>query len=150
MLRIAIATDHAGLSLKESLRIWLQETHEVEDFGTHTSDSMDYPDTGLAAAGAVGNGTCECGILICGSGLGMSIVGNKVPGVRAALCHTREYAVLSRQHNNANVLVLAGRFIAPHYARQIVTDWLNTPFEGDRHQKRIDKITQYETTRGAQ
>ncbi|MCD4829905.1 MAG: ribose 5-phosphate isomerase B [Candidatus Cloacimonetes bacterium] len=149
-MRIAIASDHAGFSLKESLLPWLQQEHEIIDFGAHDQDPVDYPDTGFPAARAVASGDCERGILICGAGIGMSIVGNKVPGVRAALCHTREVAVLSRRHNNANVLTLAGRYIAPHYARQIITDWLSTDFSAGRHQPRVDKIMKQENMRGAQ
>jgi len=142
-MKIAIASDHAGFALKEKIKKFLT-THNVTDFGAVDSNSVDYPDTGLKAAQAVSNGNCQRGILICGSGIGMSIVANKVPGIRAALCQTKQFAQLSRLHNDANVLVLSGRFISEYLAKDIVDVWLKTEFEGGRHQKRIDKITSYE------
>ena len=138
-MRIALASDHAGFELKEAIKDFLKE-HEVVDFGTYSEESMDYPDTGFAAAKAVASEDCEKGILICGSGIGMSIVANKVPGIRAALCQTIQFAQLSRKHNNANVLVLSGRFISRYLAKDIIKTWLNTEFEGGRHQKRLNKI----------
>jgi ribose 5-phosphate isomerase B len=142
-MKIAIASDHAGFELKEKLKLFLKE-HKVSDFGPFNTDSMDYPDTGFAAAESVSSGDCERGILICGTGLGMSYVGNKVPGIRAALCHTKQFAELSREHNDANVLVLSGRFISEFLAKEIVQTWLATDFAAGRHQKRIDKIKKYE------
>ena len=142
-MKIAIASDHAGFDLKEKIKELLTE-HEVVDYGTENTDSMDYPDTGLEAAEAVANGICERGILICGSGLGMSIVANKVPGIRATLCQTKEFAELSRMHNDSNILVLSGRFISKYLAKEIIDVWFNTEFEGGRHQKRLDKISNYE------
>ena len=142
-MRIAIASDHAGFELKEQLKLYLKD-HKVSDFGPFNTESMDYPDTGFAAAEAVSNGKCDRGILICGTGLGMSYVGNKVQGIRAALCHTKQYAELCREHNDANVLVLAGRFVSEFLAKEITEVWLNTDFFAGRHQKRIDKITKYE------
>lgn len=142
-MRIALACDHAGLELKEKIKAYLTE-HEVVDFGTYNNSSMDYPDTGFKAAQAVSKGECDRGILICGSGLGMSIVANKVPGIRAALCQTETFARLSRQHNNANILVLSGRFIASYLAGDIIRVWLNTEFAAGRHEKRINKIKKYE------
>jgi len=142
-MKIAIASDHAGYDLKEKIKEFLSE-YEIVDFGTENSDSMDYPDTGFEAAEAVANGDCERGILICGSGLGMSIVANKVPGIRAALCQTKQFAELSRRHNNSNILVLSGRFISEYLAKEIIDVWFNTEFEGGRHQKRLDKISNYE------
>ena len=142
-MKIAIASDHAGYDLKEKIKNSLAE-HEVVDYGPANIDSMDYPDTGLNAAEAVSNGDCERGILICGSGLGMSIVANKVSGIRAALCQTKQFAELSRRHNNSNILVLSGRFISEYLAKEIINVWFNTEFEGGRHQKRLDKITNYE------
>ncbi|RLC48918.1 MAG: ribose 5-phosphate isomerase B [Candidatus Cloacimonadota bacterium] len=138
-MKIALASDHAGFELKEAVKNFLTG-HDVTDFGTDNSDSMDYPDTGFPAAKAVASGECERGILICGSGIGMSIVANKVTGIRAALCQTVQFAELSRKHNNANVLVLSGRFISRYLAKDIVEAWLTTDFEGGRHQKRLDKI----------
>jgi ribose 5-phosphate isomerase B len=138
-MKIAIASDHAGFKLKEAVKDFLQD-YEVKDFGAKSSDSMDYPDTGFPAAISVASGECECGILICGSGIGMSIVANKVDGIRAALCQTVQFAKLSRKHNNANVLVLSGRFISRYLAKDIIKAWLTTNFEGGRHQTRLDKI----------
>ena len=138
-MKLAIASDHAGYCLKEQLKAALPE-HEWMDFGCFSEDSMDYPDTARPAASAVASGDCEKGILICGSGIGMSISGNKVKGIRAALCNTTDVARLSRQHNDANVLVLAARFTAFHYALEIAKVWLATSFEGGRHQKRVEKI----------
>ena len=142
-MKIAIASDHAGFELKEKIKEFLTK-HEIVDFGPDNLDSIDYPDTGFEAAEAVSNGICERGILICGSGLGMSIVANKVAGVRAALCQTKQFAELSRMHNDSNILVLSGRFISMHLAKEIIDVWFNTEFEGGRHQKRIDKIIDYE------
>lgn len=142
-MKIALACDHAGFELKEKVKDYLKD-HEVIDFGTYNDSSMDYPDTGFKAATAVSKGDCERGILICGSGIGMSIVANKVPGVRAALCQTETFARLSRQHNNANVLVLSGRFIASYLAGDMIKTWLNTKFEAGRHENRIIKIKKYE------
>ena len=138
-MRIAFGADHAGYELKEAIKAAFPE-HEFEDFGTHSVDSMDYPDTGAPAAQAVAAGKAENGILICGSGIGMSITANKVRGIRAALCTNTDLARLSRIHNDANVLCLAGRFTAVPYALEIVNNWLNSAFEGGRHQNRIEKI----------
>ncbi|OQB89587.1 MAG: putative sugar phosphate isomerase YwlF [Candidatus Cloacimonetes bacterium ADurb.Bin117] len=138
-MKIAIASDHAGYELKEAIKAAFPE-HEFEDFGTHSVDSIDYPDTGAPAAQAVAAGKAESGILICGSGIGMSITANKVRGIRAALCTNTDLARLSRIHNDANVLCLAGRFTAVPYALEIVNNWLNSAFEGGRHQNRIEKI----------
>ncbi len=138
-LKLAIASDHAGFCLKHEIKLAFPEI-EWEDFGANNTESMDYPDTGYPASKAVADGICEKGVLICGSGIGMSIVANKVHGIRAALCNTPEIAMLSRMHNNANILVLAGRFTPTPLALEIVKVWLTTPFEGGRHQVRIDKI----------
>ena len=142
-MKIAIASDHAGYDLKEKIKEFLAE-YEIVDFGTENSDSMDYPDTGFEATESVSCGDCERGILICGSGLGMSIVANKVAGIRAALCQTKQFAELSRRHNNSNILVLSGRFISEYLAKEIIEIWFNTEFEGGRHQNRLDKISNYE------
>lgn len=142
-MKIAIASDHAGFELKEKIIEFLTE-YEIVDYGPENSDSIDYPDTGLKAAEAVSNEDCERGILICGSGLGMSIVANKVPGIRAALCQTKQFAELSRMHNDSNILVLSGRFISEYLAKEIIDVWFNTEFESGRHQKRLDKINNYE------
>ena len=142
-MKIAIASDHAGYELKETIKNFLIE-YEVTDFGTYSIESMDYPDTGFKAAESVAKGDSDIGILICGSGLGMSIVANKVKGIRAALCNSVELARLSRKHNDANILVLQGRFISRSLAKKIIKVWLYTEFEGGRHQRRLDKISRYE------
>ncbi|HOC95911.1 MAG: ribose 5-phosphate isomerase B [Candidatus Cloacimonadota bacterium] len=140
---LAIASDHAGFELKEAIKAAFPQ-HEFLDFGAPSTASVDYPDTGSAAAKAVAAGKAELGILVCGSGIGMSIVANKIPGIRAALCCSTDVARLSRLHNDANVLCLAGRFTAVPYALEIVQAWLETSFEGGRHQKRIQKIKNIE------
>ena len=142
-MKIAIGSDHAGFEMKEAIKSAFPEI-EFVDFGTHNTESMDYPDTGFPAAKAVAEKQCEKGILICGSGIGMSITANKVKGIRAALCGNTDVARLSRLHNDANILVLAGRFTAIPYAKEITKVWLNTSFEGGRHLNRINKIQQGE------
>ncbi|MEN3026816.1 MAG: ribose 5-phosphate isomerase B [Chlorobiota bacterium] len=142
-MRIAIASDHAGFVYKERLRGLLQQAgDEVQDYGAYSEESSDYPDFAILAARAVARGEADYGILICGSGIGMSIVANKVPGVRAANCCTEEMARLSRQHNNANVLALGARLIPFEQAWRIVQVFLETPFEGGRHERRVGKIHQ--------
>ena len=138
-MKLSIASDHAGFCLKEDIK---QAHPEIEwqDFGAFSEDAVDYPDTGTPAAQAVLSGECEKGILICGSGIGMSIVANRLKGIRAALCCMPEIARLSRLHNDANVLVLAGRFTPTSTALDILKVWLETTFEGGRHQRRVDKI----------
>ena len=139
--KIVIAADHAGYSLKEALKPYLAEMGLiVTDAGTDSDRAVDYPDPGGKAAEAVSTGLFPRGILICGSGIGMSIVANRFPGVRAALCLDEETARLSRMHNDANILVLASRKTDPETARRIVRMWLTTPFEGGRHQRRLEKI----------
>jgi ribose 5-phosphate isomerase B len=145
-MRIALASDHAGYKLKQELISYLSN-FEVVDFGTDSPQSMDYPDIGFAAAEAVAKGECDRGIAICGSGIGMSIVTNKVKGIRAALCTSETIARLSRQHNDANVLVLPGRFMSFEEAKKIVDTWLHTKFDGGRHQRRLHKIKKYEERR---
>ena len=142
-MKIVLASDHAGFELKEHIKSYLSN-YDILDYGTNSEDSMDYPDTGFKASEAVSKGDCEKGILVCGSGIGMSIVANKVPGIRAALCQTKEFAELSRKHNDSNILVLSGRFISRYLALGIIDVWLNTDFENGRHQTRIDKIKLYE------
>lgn len=144
-MRIIIGSDHAGFALKETVKSYLSSAgYRVFDAGTHREESVDYPDYGVLAAERVSSGEFEKGILICGSGVGMTIVANKFPGIRAALCLDEETAGLSRQHNDSNILVLAGRKTEPAAAERIVKAWLETPFEGGRHQKRLDKIRQIE------
>jgi len=150
MEKIIIGADHAGFQLKEGLKPFLTEMgFAVTDAGTDSDRPVDYPDFGARAAEAVSTGLFPRGILICGSGIGMSITANRFPGVRAALCLDEETARLSRQHNDANILVLAGRKTDTRTARGITRVWLATPFEGGRHQKRLDKIRETERKMGA-
>lgn len=140
---IAIASDHAGYELKTKVKLYLDEKQiTIEDYGTFKSESVDYPDYGILAARAVSQGKADFGILICGTGLGMSIIANKVPEVRAALCHTPYLAEMSKKHNNANVLALGGKTTDHQDALKIIDVWLETQFEGDRHFRRINKIHQ--------
>ncbi len=144
-MRIIIGSDHAGFALKETVKSYLSSAgYRVFDAGTHREDSVDYPDYGVLAAERVSSGEFEKGILICGSGVGMTIVANKFPGIRAAVCLDEETARLSRQHNDSNILVLAGRKTEPAAAERIIKAWLETPFEGGRHQKRLAKIREIE------
>lgn len=139
--RIPIAADHAGFELKERLRVTLAEMgYEVEDIGTHGTASTDYPDYAHPLAQEVSTGEAQRGVLLCGTGLGMSYVANRYPGVRAAVAWTPEIASLARKHNDANVLVLPARFVSDEDAVAILRTWLNTEFEGGRHGKRVDKI----------
>jgi ribose 5-phosphate isomerase B len=147
-MKVAVGADHAGILPKKELVEFLQsKNHEVEDLGPFTEDSVDYPDFAFAVAERVAKGQADRGILICGSGIGMSMAANKVNGVRAALCLTAESAALSRQHNNANVLALAGRQIEIPDLLKIAGVFLATEFDGGRHAKRVDKITAYEERR---
>lgn len=144
-MKIVIASDHAGLPLKEEVvRVVRDMGEAAEDLGTFNGESVDYPDYGLKVAEAVSSGEADRGILVCGTGIGMCIVANKFPHVRAALCNDLFTARMSRLHNDANVLVLAGRVIGPGLADEMVREWLRTPFEGGRHQKRLDKIREIE------
>ncbi len=140
-MKIAIGNDHAGYELKLAMKVWLNEHgYEVKDFGTGSTDSVDYPDYAHMVAEAVEKGEFERGVLICGSGLGVSMTANKHQGIRAALCWIPEIAELARLHNNANILCMAGRFIEKEVAVQIMEKFFSTPFEGGRHQNRVDKI----------
>ncbi len=139
--RIPIASDHAGFELKERLRVALAEMgYAVEDIGTHSTASTDYPDYAHPLAQEVSDGQAVRGILLCGTGLGMSYVANRYPGVRAAVAWNPEVAALARKHNDANVLVLPARFVSDEDALAILQAWLTTPFEGGRHQGRVAKI----------
>lgn len=145
MLKVAIGSDHAGFSLKTKIIEYLNEQQiDVIDCGTMSTDSVDYPDFAKKVAESVSQSEVEKGILVCGSGIGVSIVANKVKGVRAALCMNAEMAELSRLHNDANILCLGERLVDSKDAINIVYTWLNTDFEGGRHQRRVDKI--HETT----
>lgn len=140
-MKIAIGSDHAGFSLKQELVAPLTSAgHEVLDLGTSSPDSVDYPDFAGAVARSVFSGEADRGILVCGSGIGMSIAANRFPGIRAALCLDVETARLSRAHNDSNVLVLAGRKTGGAEARSIVEAWLSAEFEGGRHAKRLQKL----------
>lgn len=139
---IGVASDHAGFRLKEKVRAHLEGLgFRVYDFGTNSEERTDYPDYGSACARAVAKGECTAGIVICGTGIGMSIVANKVKGVRAALCDSVTMARLARQHNNANVLALGARIIGESVALDVVDTWLSTGFEGGRHATRVEKIS---------
>jgi len=139
--RIPIASDHAGYELKQHLSRALRELgYEVEDLGTNSPASTDYPDYAHPLAKKVETGEVKRGVLLCGTGLGMSYAANRHPGVRAAVAWAPEIAALARQHNDANVLVLPARFVSEEDGVQILKTWLETPFEGGRHQKRVDKI----------
>jgi ribose 5-phosphate isomerase B len=143
--RIAIAADHGGYSLKENLKTYLQlQGYQVDDCGTHSPESVDYPDFAYAVAKKVSEGEAWRGIIIDGAGIGSCMVANKVHGVRAAMCYDHATAVNSREHNNANVLTLGAGMIEPSQARQIVLTWLNTTFGGGRHARRVDKIMDVE------
>ncbi len=145
-MKVAIGCDHAGVSLKNEILPVLKELAvEWKDFGTTTEESVDYPDFGERVSEEVSKNNVERGILICGTGIGMSIVANKFPGVRAALCYDSYSAEMGRRHNDANLLVLPGRIIDKETAKKIVRIWFTTPFEGGRHQKRLDKIKAIET-----
>jgi len=138
--KLAIASDHAGFELKEYLKEQLKNQYEITDFGTHSLDSVDYPDFVHPAATSVENGENELGILVCGSGQGVAITANKHQKIRCALCWMPELAGLAKQHNNANMVALPARFIAKELALEIVQKFLTTDFEGGRHQNRVDKI----------
>jgi|SRR5262245_3084801 len=148
MATIAIGADHAGYTLKERLKTWLAaDGHRMIDHGTHSSESVDYPDYAVAVAESVRAGDAEWGVLVCGSGIGMAMAANKVPGVRAAAAGEPGVARLSRQHNDANVLALGARLTAPARALAVVQAWLATPFEGGRHARRVDKLAQLDAVR---
>jgi ribose 5-phosphate isomerase B len=144
-MRIAIGADHAGFPLKEDLAAFLgDEGHEVLDMGTHSEEPVDYPPFCAAAARVVVAGEADRAILLGGSGQGEQIAANKVDGIRAALCHDLFLARLSREHNDANVITIGARVVAPAYAREIVRVWLATPFDGGRHEARLEQIRRIE------
>jgi ribose 5-phosphate isomerase B len=145
-MRIAIGADHAGFPLKQHLVGVLRTLgHEVDDRGTHSEASVDYPAICADVAREVVNGRADRGVVLGGSGQGEQIAANKVRGIRAALCNDLYTARMSREHNDANVLAMGGRIVAPGLADEIVTLWLETPFEGGRHQRRVDQIMQIES-----
>ncbi|MBZ4646745.1 MAG: ribose 5-phosphate isomerase [Petroclostridium sp.] len=138
---IAIGSDHGGFELKEEIKKYLlQEGHEVKDFGVDSPVSVDYPDIAHPVCMSVINGECEKGILVCGTGIGISIAANKIHGIRAALCGDCFSARMAKEHNNANVIALGGRVVGPSLAIEIVNAWLKAEFQGGRHQTRVDKI----------
>lgn len=144
-MKIAIACDHGGYDLKCTVIKYLKsKNHEVVDFGTNSKESCDYPDFAYPAAKAVSCGECEAGILICSTGIGVSIVANKVRGVRCAHCHDTYCAYYTRLHNNANMLAMGAKVVGEGLALQIVETFLTTSFEGGRHSRRVDKISEIE------
>ena len=148
-MRIAIAADHRGHPAKEKITVLLGEQgHQVLDMGTNSAKSCDYPDTAYPAAKAVADTEVERAIMICGSGIGMTICANKIPGIRAALCYDELTAQLSRRHNDANVLCLASDVMGEELMRRIVSSWLTTDFEGGgRHERRVRKVREIEEGR---
>lgn len=144
-MKISLGCDHGGLELKEKIKAHLEQLgHCVKDCGTFTKDSCDYPDFGKAAAEAVATGECEKGIVICTTGIGISIAANKVRGIRCALLSDLMSARMTRQHNDTNMMALGAAVVGPMLAVEIVDTWLSTDFEGGRHQRRVDKISAIE------
>ena len=143
MKKIAIASDHGGFELKETvIAHLLNDGWEIDDLGPNNEDSVDYPDYGIKLAEIIANKKVERGIVICGTGVGMSIVVNRFPGIRGTLCSDIYTAKMSRIHNDSNILIMGGRVIGKGLASEIVDTWLNTAFEGGRHQRRLDKINE--------
>jgi ribose 5-phosphate isomerase B len=140
-LKIAIGADHAGFEYKQALQELVSQTHETKDFGTHSADSVDYPDFAHPVANAVESGEFDLGILVCGSANGVAITANKHQGIRAAICWEEELAVLARSHNNANIVCIPQRFITMEEAKKIIQAFITTDFEGGRHANRVNKMT---------
>jgi ribose 5-phosphate isomerase B len=141
MMKLIIGSDHAGYAMKEMVKRFLVDRGiDVIDAGTNSEASVDYTDFGIKVAREISEGRFEKGILICGTGIGMSMVANRFKGVRAALANDLFSVIMSRRHNNSNILVLGGRLIGDALARQLVKAWLDTPFEGERHQRRLEKM----------
>jgi ribose 5-phosphate isomerase B len=148
-MKIAVGSDHRGVQMRLQLVAFLNQLgQEVIDLGSNSQDDVDYPDIAESVARKVGDGEVERGILICGTGLGMCIVANKIPGVRAAPCHDDVTAELSRRHNDLNVLCLSGDVLGEKLADRLVAIWLSTPFEGGRHARRTQKIAEFENPNG--
>ena len=144
-MRIAIGSDHAGFPMKEIIKEYLRWLgHEVLDMGTHSAQSVNYAEFAEKVAREVASGRAQRGILICGTGIGMAIAANKVEGIRAALVHSEYTAKMAAMHNNANIITFGGRVEGPQEAKRFVKIWLETPFEGGRHNKRLEKITEME------
>lgn len=142
---IVVGSDHGGLEMKAALISALQERgFDAEDYGTGNGDSVDYPDFAVKVASAVSRGEAQLGVLVCGTGIGMSITANKFPGVRAALATDEFMAQMAKEHNNANILVLGGRVLTEEIAVKMMNVWLDSEYEGGRHQRRLDKIAQVE------
>ncbi|WP_442589094.1 ribose 5-phosphate isomerase B [Pedobacter sp. AW31-3R] len=139
-IKIALGADHAGFTYKEMLRLFLS-AYELKDFGAYSADSVDYPDFAHPVAEAVESGECTFGILVCGSGNGIAIAANKHQQIRAAICWETELAALSRLHNNANIICIPARFVTEELAKEMVMTFLNTVFEGGRHETRVNKIS---------
>ncbi|KDN58211.1 MAG: ribose 5-phosphate isomerase B [Exiguobacterium sp.] len=145
-MKIAIGADHGGFNLKKDIVGLLEELgHEYKDFGTHSAESIDYPDVAIPVAEAVAAGEFDRGILICGTGIGIGIAANKVKGIRAALVHDSFSAKATRQHNDSNIMTLGERVVGPGLALDLVETWLDTSFEGGRHSNRVDKMSAYES-----
>lgn len=144
-MKIILGADHGGYELKNNIAEWLKtQGHQIKDVGTFSPESVDYPDYAKIVGEEVVKGNFDKGILVCGSGVGISIAANKVKGVRAVLCHDVVMAKLSREHNDTNIIAMGGRFIAKDLAYEILNVWLNTEFSGGRHAKRIEKISSLE------
>lgn len=140
-MKIAFASDHAGFELKQILTKWLKTLdHQILDFGAFSTESVDYPDYAYPASEAVAAGIADLGVLICGTGTGMSLTANKVIGIRAASCFNEDYARLAREHNNANVITFGARFVTEETAKKMILTFLETDFEGGRHMVRVEKI----------
>lgn len=145
-MRVSLGADHRGFELKESVKKYLTELgHDVTDFGTSSTEAVDYPDFGFKVAESVAKGESDFGVTVCWTGNGMNITANKVKGVRSALCLNEEMTKLARTHNNANVLALASKFVSEEVAKKILDVWLATDFEGGRHARRLEKIKDYQT-----
>lgn len=144
-MKVAVGCDHGGFVLKDAVISTLEELGaQVVDFGTYSTESVDYPVYGKKVADAVASGECDLGVVMCGTGIGISIAANKVKGIRAAVVTNEFMAEMTRRHNNANVIALGGRVITPEEAKVLVKAWYTAQFEGSRHQKRIDMITEIE------
>ncbi len=142
-MKVAIGCDHGGFDLKEIVKSVLQDLgHEIDDKGCDTSESIDYPNFAQAVSSLVKKGLCDRGILVCGTGIGMSMAANRIPGIRAALCNEIFSARMSREHNDANILCIGARVIGPGLAAEIVRTWMTTDFAGGRHQHRIDMFNE--------
>lgn len=144
-MKIILGADHGGYKLKNHITKWLtQHDYDVNDIGVFSSESMDYPDIAFEVAKKVADGSYDKGVVVCGSGVGVSITANKVKGIRAVLCHDTVTARLSREHNDTNIIAMGGRFVAKELAFEILNVWLNTDFSEGRHQQRINKISNIE------